>query len=129
MLDKLYKELPKKTTKTERFEMPVFITFIQGKQTIIKNLSEVANKLRRDPNHLLKYVSKELAVPGTFDGKRGSLNGKFKDDLMQSRLKKYIDEFVMCNECKKPDTELINFEGIKYKRCEVCGARAPVKAI
>ena len=129
MLDKLYKELPKKTKTAERFEMPDFTCFTQGKQTIIKNLSEVANKLRRDPNHIIKFLSKELAVPGTFDGTRGILHGNFRDDLMQSRLKKYIDEFVLCNECKKPDTELIVFEGVKHKRCEVCGARAPVKAI
>ena len=53
----------------------------------------------------------------------------YREDQINQRFKNYIDEFVICNECKKPDTQLITFEGVKYKKCEVCGARAPVKAI
>jgi len=129
MLEKVYEKLPEKTTKIERFEMPSFSSFIQGKQTIIKNFNEVANTLRREPNHLLKYISKELATAGNFDGRRAIFQGKFRDDQLNSRLKNYVDEYIICNECHKADTELITFEGSRYKRCEVCGARAPVKQI
>lgn len=127
MLERIYEKLPERTIKTERFEMPSFSSFIQGKQTIIKNFSEVANVLRREPNHMLKYLSKELATAGNFDGRRAVLQGKFRKEQLNSRLENYVKEYVICNECKKADTEIITFEGSKYKRCEVCGARAPVK--
>jgi len=129
MLERVYEKLPEKTTKTERFKMPIFSSFIQGRQTIVRNFSEVANILRRDPNHLLKYISKELATAGNFDGRRITLQGKFRDNQLNSRLNNYVKEYVICNECHKADTEIITFEGSKYKRCEVCGARAPVKQI
>jgi translation initiation factor 2 subunit 2 len=126
LLDELYEHLPKKIQQTERFEIPVFSSFIEGNQTIVKNINEVADKLRRDQKHIIKYLSKEFAVPTNFDGKRLILNGRFREDALNQRLNTYVSEFVICNECKKPDTSLISFEGVKYKRCEVCGARSPV---
>jgi translation initiation factor 2 subunit 2 len=129
LLDSLYKKLPKKSRASERFEPPRFSSFMQGNQTMIRNFLEVATALRREPQHLLKFISKELATAGNYDAGRAMLQGKFKEEQLNSRLSAYIKEYVMCNECKKPDTTLTTFEGAKYKRCEVCGARAPVKAI
>lgn len=129
LLDRLYEKIPEKAQTSERFEIPSFRVLIQGKQTLIQNFNEVANTLRRSPNHLLKYLSKELATSVTLEAKRAVLQGKFRGDLLNSRLKNYVNEYVLCNECKKPDTKLITFEGIKHKRCEACGARAPVKPV
>jgi translation initiation factor 2 subunit 2 len=129
LLDRVYERMPKKTASGERFEPPQFFSFVQGSQTFVKNFSEVANVLRRDPQHLLKFLSKELAAPGNFDGKRAMLQGKFKDEQLNARLKVYIAEYVLCKECNKPDTDIVSHEGVKQKCCEVCGARAPVKAI
>ena len=129
LLDNVYDKLPEKTKQKERFEMPYLVSFIQGKVTVLKNITEAANKIDRDPKHILKYIAKDLGTVGTMDGKRGVLTGKFRDDLIKSRFENYIKEFVICNECGKPDTEMIKFEGVEHKRCEVCGARAPVKHI
>lgn len=129
LLDDLYVKMPTQTAKSERFEMPVFFSFIEGTRTVIKNFKEVADALRREPAHLLKYVSKELAVPGTLEGQRAILIGKFRDELVNQKLTNYIKEYVFCKECKKPDTSLITYEGVKYKRCEVCGARSPVNPV
>ncbi len=129
MLNKIYENMPEKVTHKERFEMPSLISFNQGKQTIIKNLTEAANKLNRKPEHILKYIAKDLGTTGYVDGQRGVLTGNFKPKLIESRFKNYIDEYVICKECGKPDTVLVKFEGVEYKRCEVCGARAPVKHI
>jgi translation initiation factor 2 subunit 2 len=109
--------------------MPVFTLMIQGNTTVITNFIDVTTKLRRDPAHLLKYLTKEFAVPTNIDGKRAILNSKFREEQINKRLKNYIDEYVLCNECGKPDTSMIIFEGAKYKRCEVCGARAPVRTL
>jgi translation initiation factor 2 subunit 2 len=129
LLDAAYEKMPKRAAAKERFEPPRFSSIVQGNQTFIKNFSEVAGALRREPVHLLRYVAKQLATSGNFDGKRGILSGKFKDEQLNGKLDFYISEFVMCKECKKPDTGLVTFEGIKYKRCEVCGARSPVEQV
>jgi len=129
LLKKAYEEMPKKTRQKERFEMPSLISFIQGKQTIIKNLTEAANKINREPKHIIKYISKDLGTTGTVEGQRGVLTGNFKQQLISSRFNNYIKEYLICKECGKPDTELIKFGGVEYKRCEVCGAKAPVKHV
>ena len=129
LLDNLYDKLPKRVARKERFEPPKFMSMVQGNQTFIRNFGDVADALRREPYHLLRYMAKELATSGNIDGKRGILQGKFRDVQLNSRLDGYLKEFVMCTECKKPDTALITFEGAKYKRCEVCGARSPVEQV
>jgi len=129
LLDTVYEKLPKKAVNKGRSEIPRFSSMVQGNQTFIKNFSEVAGTLRRDPNHLLKYVVRELATAGNFDGKRGIMNRKFREEHLNAKLDASVAEFIMCKECKKPDTDLITFEGIKYKRCEVCGARSPVRQV
>ena len=129
MLDTLYEKLPKRTSSGERFEAPEFRVIVQGRQTIIQNFIAVVEILRRKPQHLLKYISKEFAVPASLDDKRVIIQGKFRQPQVNSRLKNYIDEYVLCNECGRPDTQLITFEGHKYKQCEGCGARSPVKTL
>lgn len=129
MLSDLYKKLPEKALKSERFEPPTFSSAIQGKQTMISNFTDVADDLRRDANHLLKYISKEMATSGNVSGHRAILQGKFGNGQLNSRLENYIKEYILCNECGKPDTSFVTVQGIKNKQCEVCGARAPVKAI
>lgn len=127
MLDELQKNLPKQTSSGERFELPAFDSFNEGGQTLVKNINEVAGKLRREPKHLFKFLLKELAVPGTYDGKRAVLNSKFRPEVINQKLTMYIKEYVLCTQCGKYDTNLTTFEGVKCKRCEVCGARSPVK--
>ena len=129
LLENIYDKLPKKTKQTERFEMPYLSSFIQGKQTVLRNLTEAANKIDRKPKHILKYIAKDLGTIGILDGQRGVLTGVFRENLISSRFTNYIKEYVICKECGKPDTEIIKFEGIDHKRCEVCGARAPVKHV
>ncbi len=104
-------------------------THIQGGKTVIKNFKKIANKLRRNPKHLLKYLAKELATSGNLEGDQASLKGKFKSYQIKNKLSNYIKEYVICEECGKSDTNLTNFKGTKYKRCEACGARSPVKEI
>lgn len=129
LLDKAYKELPEKAKEKARFKMPSFESFIQGKETVIKNFGNVANYLRRDPNHLMKFLFKELATVGNFDGSRLVLKGRFKDEELNKRLEFYVKTYVLCSECGKPDTHLVYQDGVLFIRCEACGARAPVPVI
>ena len=129
MLGNLYEKLPKKTQSGERFEAPHFQSFIEGRQTVISNFTSVAEILRMKVEHLLKFISKELATPASLEGKRVLIQGKFKTDQLNARLKYYIDEYIMCNECHRPDTALVVFESHKYKQCEGCGARSPVRVL
>ncbi|RLG21261.1 translation initiation factor IF-2 subunit beta [Candidatus Micrarchaeota archaeon] len=129
LLEKAYKSIPDKVHAKERWEPPVVESYQQGNQTVIRNANEIANKLRRDVQHIMKFFIKELATSGNYDNGRIILQGRFTDKQLNARLSSYIKEYVLCTECHKPDTTLITFEGAPYKRCEVCGARSPVKKL
>ncbi len=129
MLDQAYKELPEKTKEKSRFKMPTFESFIQGKETIVKNFTSVANTLRREPEQLLKYLSRELASVGTVDNGRLTLKGRFREEQLNKRLNDYARTYVLCDECKKPDTQLVHQDKILFLRCEACGAKKPIPVI
>ena len=129
LLNKAYEKLPKVEKSTERFENPEVDTMIQGRQTIIKNFSQICETLRREPKHLLKFLTKELATPAGFDGVRATFQSKLPRRLVQTKLNVYVRDYVMCKECGKPDTRLKKEDRIIFLRCEACGAKASVKSI
>jgi translation initiation factor 2 subunit 2 len=90
--------------ETKRFEMPVASSSVVGRQTAVRNFFDVAKNLRREPKHLAKYLSKELAVPGEIRGAELFLQGKFPSSMINKRVEDYAKEFVLCHECGKPDT-------------------------
>jgi translation initiation factor 2 subunit 2 len=130
LLDNIYKNLPKERVSTERFEIPKAEVSVVGSRTIIKNFKEICDKLNRDPNHLAKFLSKELAAPGNIEGERYIINSKISEKIINDKIKKYCENFVICKQCNRPDTRLVEFErGIYYMQCDACGARSPVPKV
>jgi len=115
--------------ETKRFEVPQAVTHLAGRQTVLKNLFELAKALRREPKHIARYMFKELAVPGEIRGNELYLQGKFPSSLVGKKIDEYVKEFVLCHECSKPDTIVQIAERIEILKCEACGARRPLRAI
>jgi translation initiation factor 2 subunit 2 len=129
LLRDVYAQLPKARPKAERFEMPVVDSVIQGNKTIIRNFSAICNALRRAERHLLKWLTRELAAPGTVEETRAILQTRLPRQMIQRKLEAYFKEFVVCRECKRPDTRLVREGRITLLVCEACGARAAVRQI
>ena len=129
MLEKAYKALPEAGKKTTRFEIPQVTGSLQGKRTMVTNLAQIATKLGRPQTHLLKFLLRELATTGNIDKDRTIFVGKFPSRLLNEKVDKYVKEFVLCDQCSKPDTKLIRERGIAFKQCEACGAKATVRTI
>lgn len=129
MLARLYGSLPEKTASKERFELPRLESNVQGKKTIIKNFTQALKSVKRDEKHFYKFVTKETATAAIIDGDKLTLNGKFYPDMIDKLFTAYLKEYVMCQECNKPDTEIIDRNGVKMLKCTACGALRPVKVI
>lgn len=127
LLERARKSLPAVTKSDIRFEVP-FAQVIPGKQTLLKNFSEISKILRRDEKHLSKFLFKELAVPGSIRNGELVFQGKVYASLINQRIGEYVKQFVICNECGKPDTTLIDSK-ITTIKCEACGAKRTMKAI
>lgn len=126
-LDNIYKNLPEKLTKGERFEPPKLEFFTEGNKTIIKNFLVICDKLRRTNEMVSKYFSKELAVPVTIEGDRLILQRKLMYDTLNRKLEEYITRYVVCKECKRPDTNVVELgHGLRKLVCEACGASTPI---
>ena len=126
LLKRAKQNLPQ--TKSEgRFEMPVANASIVKRTTVIRNFADIAKALRRQPEHIAKFLFKELALPGVFDGSTLVLQGKVAPSVVNQRLKDYASEYVLCKECGKPDTQITKEGGITAIKCEACGARRTFK--
>ncbi|NJE07180.1 translation initiation factor IF-2 subunit beta [Thermococcus sp. M39] len=127
LLEKAYDELPENVKQhTSRFEVPVAIVTIEGNKTIIENFRDIAEAMNRDPNHLLKFILREVATAGTLEGRRVVLQGRFTPYLIANKMKKYLKEYVICPVCGSPDTKIIKKGRFHYLKCEACGAETPI---
>lgn len=129
LLQKAEQELPESVAGAERFVIDKVLGHIEGNKTVIVNLKKIAKDLGRDEKHLLKYLLRELATPGKFQGERVIFGTKIAASLINKKIKKYASEFVYCSECSKPDTTLMEEKDIMYLRCLACGSKKPVKKV
>lgn len=112
----------------ERFEIPRANSQVIGNKTIISNFLQICSYLRRDSNHVMKFLSKELAAFSKIDNERLILNRKLQTSQINEKIALYVNEFVVCRECKKPDTELIKQGDFMFIHCLACGAKHSVRA-
>jgi len=129
LLNKVYEKLPKKNETADRFKVPAAELEIVGPKTVFKNFSQIVTILRRDANHLAKFLSRELAVPNSIQGNNLLFQGKIGREILQKKLENYIKEFVYCKECHEPDTKLVKEGKIVYMVCEACGAKHPMRSL
>ena len=128
LLDEAYKEIKPVESKRDRFEIPHVEGHVEGNKTIISNLNQICDYLRRDCTHLLKFLQRELAAPGKLEKERLILIKKVPSSRINEKIKQYVEEFVMCKECGKPDTELIKQDAFMFLHCLACGAKHSVRA-
>lgn len=131
LLDEAYSKVKQVDTSTERFEIPKIEGRVEGKKTILTNFLNIANHLRRKPEHFQKFILKELATSGQIDGTWLILNNKVPSAKINAKIEQYAKEFILCKECGKPDTELLKDSdtSVTIKHCLACGAKYPVRKI
>jgi translation initiation factor 2 subunit 2 len=129
LLKQALEQVPESSKKSDsRFEIPKVKGHIQGNKTIITNFQAITQTLRRDQEHLLKYLLRELAAPGEISGPRLILNRKMASNMINEKIEKYAKEFVICKECGKPDTKVMKEGRIQTLKCTACGAKHPINA-
>ena len=128
LLKKARESLPEAIHSAERFEIPKVMGHVQGNRTIISNFHQIADVLHRPPEHLLKYVLKQLATPGDLKRAAVIIGSKTSASRINNVIRQYAKEFVFCIECGKPDTKLDKEGNANFMTCMACGAKHPVKA-
>ena len=68
LLDRAIKHMPKHKVEQSRFRIPRAEVSVVGSRTVIHNFKELADTLRREPRHLLRFILKQLATAGDIEG-------------------------------------------------------------
>jgi translation initiation factor 2 subunit 2 len=128
MLERAYTNLPETLKETSRFERPQIVAMIQGKQTVVHNLGEVSKIINRPPAMLAKYLIKEFGTSGTHDLHHLVMKGQFRQAQVQEKFDAFLDQFVICPDCGRPDTKILQERRVSVLKCEACGSRHPLSA-
>jgi len=130
--EKLLKKIQDKVSETRkvsisRFELPKVDIMWQGNRTFFRNFTEFPKVLRRDPEKVLQYLSKEFATPAQYTGDKAVFVGKKEPHEFTSLLAIYLKEYVECPTCKSPDTRVEKLNRVTFLICEACGAKSSLK--
>jgi translation initiation factor 2 subunit 2 len=129
LLKRACQQLPEVQAKTERLELPRIFIQTVGMRTIISNFKEIADALDRDPQHLLKFLTREMATAATFHDSRAIFQGKFRSDSFERLIQRYLEGYVTCPVCKRPDTRLVKEKRLSFLVCNACGAKSSIKQL
>lgn len=128
LLKKAKAELPQINVGAERFEIPKVKGHVEGSKTIITNFLQICDLFGREPTQFLKYLQRELATAASIDGQRMILGRKLSSSFVNQKIEQFANDFVICKECKKPDTKMIKEDRIYALKCMACGAKHPIRA-
>ena len=128
LLNEAYGKVKKQEGNGERFEIPKVEGHFEGKKTIITNFFQIASFLRRNPEHFQKFMLRELAASGQKEGDRLVLNMTVPSTKINQKIEQYVKEFVLCEQCGKPDTELVKEDRLSFIKCMACGAKHSVRS-
>lgn len=109
---------------------PPSLMRVGTKKTAFANFSDISKQIRRKPDHLLAYLLTELGTTGSVDGNNQLIiKGRFQTKNIESVLRSYIKEYVMCHTCRSHDTELVKETRLFFLQCSTCGSRCSVASI
>ncbi|HID71286.1 MAG TPA: TRAM domain-containing protein, partial [Thermoplasmata archaeon] len=90
----------------------------------------LVSAMNRPEEQVLGFLLKELGTAGQLkEGGRIVFKGKISRRKIKERIDEYINDYVLCHECGRPDTRVEREGRITLLRCEACGAHRPLKVV
>eukprot|EP00826_Nyctotherus_ovalis_P035422 TRINITY_DN3043_c0_g1_i11.p1 TRINITY_DN3043_c0_g1~~TRINITY_DN3043_c0_g1_i11.p1 ORF type:complete len:159 (+),score=52.23 TRINITY_DN3043_c0_g1_i11:25-477(+) len=103
-----------------------------GRRSAWINFEDTCKTLDRKQEHLLQYISTELNMDSSLNSeKQLIMRGRVTNKQIESVLKKYINDYVTCANCRHVNTTLYkNPKTRTYEmRCLVCHSVRSVAGI
>ena len=127
LLKKIQDKISESKSSGSRFELPPADIMWQGNRTFFRNFAEFPKILRRDPDKVLQYLSKEFAAPAQLAGDKAVFVGKRDPHDFTTLLNRYVKEYLECPTCQSPDTRVEKSNRLTFLVCEACGAKSSLK--
>jgi translation initiation factor 2 subunit 2 len=123
---------PALVEKKKRNIKPPQLQLLSSKKTLWVNFQEICTMMQRSPDHVYAFFMAELGTEGSIDGnQRLIIRGKYVPKYIESLLRKYVVEYVTCEMCRSPNTDL-NKDGasrLYFCHCRDCGSSRSVAPI
>jgi translation initiation factor 2 subunit 2 len=131
LLDRARSQIPEDAFKKsgERFQIPKVQLIVQGNRSIWQNFQEIIMVLNRPGKEVMKFISGQLATAGNFEGSTTVFQGKFTAEGVGDVLKRYVEAYVICPVCGRPDTTMGKEKNAYYLHCSACGARTAIRPV
>ena len=127
LLDRARVRIPTDSSERNRWTMPNPEILVEGNQTIIRNFSAIEDAMDRDANHVYQYLINELGTSGTREQVRVMLKGRVPPKRIKEKIVGYVKTYILCEQCKAPDTRFIKEDRTTLLKCQACGATRPVR--
>ena len=127
LLDRARERIPKDISERSRWTMPEPDILIEGSQTILRNFADVVNAMDRDANHVYQFLLNELGTSGNREQVRVMFKGSGPPARIKEKLVAYVKAFILCDQCRAPDTRFIKEGRTSLLKCQACGATRPVR--
>jgi translation initiation factor 2 subunit 2 len=132
VVDLLQANNPALVQKTKRNIKPPQLTLLSSKKTLWINFQEICSMMQRSPDHVYQFFMAELGTEGSIDGnQRLIIRGKYVPKYIESLLRKYVVEYVTCEMCRSPNTDLKKDPSSRlyFLQCNDCGSSRSVAVI
>jgi len=121
--------------ENQRYRMPAILTTTEGRgngiKTVFTNIRDIAAAIFRNVDVLHMYFGLELGARATFDPDENKYYamGDFPVDILQRKVYEFIERFVLCRNCRSPETDVeAGPRGTVVLRCRACGAAHAAQA-
>ncbi len=128
LLARMRAKLPGTSAAHERWQLPEPTLLVEGRQTVFQNFDEVCKVLDRDPAYVYKFLLGELGTAGSREAGRLTFKSRVAERQIVEKLEAFVEMFVICQECRRPDTKLVKEGRTTILQCSACGAHRPVRA-
>src|SRR3989338_47980 len=117
-----------KVDKIDNFKFKLPNIVIQGpRRTLFTNFVEWCNHINRLPQSVCNFISSELSCVCYIAPENWLLiAGSFRQNQMESLLKKYIRQLVLCSQCCSPNTSIIKTNKFHVIKCHSCSSEKTI---
>lgn len=132
VVDLLHANNPDLVEKKRTRIKPPQLQMIGSRKTLWVNFQEICSMMQRDPQHVYSFLMAELGTEGSIDGnERLIIRGRYLPKYIESLLRKYVIEYVTCEMCRSPNTDLIKDQGSRlyFCNCRDCGSKRSVATV
>jgi len=132
IVDMLHTNNPALVEKKKRNIKPPQLQLLSSKKTLWVNFQEICTMMQRSADHVYAFFMAELGTEGSIDGnQRLIIRGKYVPKYIESLLRKYVVEYVTCENCRSPNTDLQKdgASRLYFLNCRDCGSSRSVAPI